>query len=69
MSCVFPHIVRDVFTNSQNKHHIQVNTVMKSLFDGSSEKELHETLDTKNKSIIRRILLTVINFLKLTIKV
>ena len=46
MLYVIPHIVRDVFKNSQNKHHIQVNIVMKSLFDGSSEKELHETLDT-----------------------
>ena len=34
------------FKNEQNKHHIQVNNVIKSLFAGSTEKELHETIDT-----------------------
>ena len=46
MLCVIPHIREDVFKNEQNKHHIQVNTVIKSLFYGSTEKELHEALDT-----------------------
>ena len=32
--------------NEQNKHHIQVNTVINILFAGSTEKELHETFDT-----------------------
>ena len=58
--------------NAQNKHHIQVNTVIKSFFAESTEKELHETIDTfwsryKN-SIIRMILLTVIN-LSVTVKI
>ena len=42
---LFPHIREDVLKNTQNNHHIQVNTVIKSLFDGSIENELHETLD------------------------
>ena len=46
MLCVIPHIREDVFKNSQNKHHIQVNNVIKTLFAGSTEKELHGTLDT-----------------------
>ena len=63
MLCVIPHIREDVFKNAQNKHNIQVNTVIKSLSAGSTEKELHETIDTfwseyKN-SIIRMIFLTV----------
>ena len=45
MLCVIPHIREDVFKNEQNKHHIQVNNVIKSLFSGSTEKELHESLD------------------------
>ena len=45
MLCVITHIREDVFKNAQNKHHIQVNTVIKSLFAGSTEKELHEALD------------------------
>ena len=44
--CVIPHIREDVFKNAQNKHHIQVNNVIKSFFSGSTEKELHESLDT-----------------------
>ena len=32
--------------NAQNKHHIQVNNAIKTLFAGSTEKELHGTLDT-----------------------
>ena len=45
MLCVIPHIREDVFKNIQNKHHIQVNNVIKTLFAGSTEKELHEVLD------------------------
>ena len=41
-----PHIREDVFKNAQNNHHIQVNTFIKTLFSESTEKELHETLDT-----------------------
>ena len=44
--CVIPHIREDVLKNAQNKHHIQVNNVIKTLFAGSTEKELHGTLDT-----------------------
>ena len=44
--CVIPHIREDVFKNAQIKHHIQGNTVIKSLFSGSTEIELHGTLDT-----------------------
>ena len=46
MLCVIPHIREDVFKNAHYNHHIQVNTVIKSLFPVSTEKELHETLDT-----------------------
>ena len=46
MLCVISHIREDVFKNAQNNHHIQVNTVINSLFIGSTEKELYETLDT-----------------------
>ena len=46
MLCVIPHIREDVFKNAQNKHHIQVNNVIKDLFAESTEKELHGTLDT-----------------------
>ena len=46
MLCVISHIKEDVFNNAENNNHIQVNTVIKSLFSGSTEKELHETLDT-----------------------
>ena len=46
MLCVIPHIREDFFKNAQNKHHIQVNNFIKTLFAGSTEKELHGTLDT-----------------------
>ena len=46
MLCVIPHIRKDVFKNSQNKHHIKVDNVIKTLFAGSTEKELHGTIDT-----------------------
>ena len=42
--CVIPHIREDVFKNEQNKHHIQVNNVIKILSAGSNEKELHGAL-------------------------
>ena len=45
MLFVFPQISKDV-SNAQKKHNIQVNTVINSLFSVSTEKELHETLDT-----------------------
>ena len=43
---VITHIREDVFKNAQNNHRIQVNTVIKSFFSGSTEKELHETIGT-----------------------
>ena len=46
MFCLIPHIRKDVFKYAQNKHHIQVNNVIKTLFSGSTEKELHATIDT-----------------------
>ena len=45
MLYVIPHIREDIFKNAQNRHHIQVNNVIKSLFSGSTEKELHVALD------------------------
>ena len=45
MLCVIPHIREDVFKNAQNKHHIDVNNFIKTLFYVSTEKESHETLD------------------------
>ena len=44
--CVIHHIREDLFKNSNGKHHFQVNTVINNLFAGSTEKYLHETLDT-----------------------
>ena len=41
MLCVITHIREDVFKNSNIKLHIQVNTVIKTLFPGSSEKEFY----------------------------
>ena len=46
MLCLIPQVRENVLKNSQNHHHIQVNTVIKSFFDASTEKELHATLDT-----------------------
>ena len=43
--CVIPHIREDVFKNAQNKHHIHVDNVIKTLFSGSTYKELHGALD------------------------
>ena len=45
MSCVIPHIGEDIFKSAQNKHHIQVHNIIKTLFAGSTEKKLHGTLD------------------------
>ena len=45
MVCVIPHIREDVFKNEKNKHHIQGNNVIKTLFAGSNEKESHGSLD------------------------
>ena len=45
MLSVINQIREDVFKNAQNKHHIQVNNVIKTLFAVPTEKELHETLD------------------------
>ena len=44
MLCVIPHIREDLFKNAQNNHHIQVNTVINSLFARPTEKYLHEIL-------------------------
>ena len=64
MLCVLPHIREDVFKNTQNKHHIQVNNVIKTLFSGSTEKSYMEILIHSGVnilySIIRMIPLTVI---------
>ena len=46
MICVIPHIREDAFKNSDGKHHIQVNNVIKTLYAGSTEKELNETIGT-----------------------
>ena len=46
MLCVITHIRVDVFKNAQNKHHIQVNNVIKTLFAVSTGKELLGTLNT-----------------------
>ena len=46
MLSVIPHIREDVFKNPNVNNMNQVNTFMMTLFAGSSEKDLHETLDT-----------------------
>ena len=46
MLCVISHITEDVLKNTENKNHIQLNNAIKTLFYGSTEKELHGTLDT-----------------------
>ena len=46
MLYIIPHIIEYVFKKSYGKHHIQVNNVIKTLHNGSSEKYLNETLDT-----------------------
>ena len=38
MLFIIPHSREDVLKNAQNKHHTQVDTVIKSLFAGSNEK-------------------------------
>ena len=46
MICLIPHIGKDVFKNININIINQVNTVIKTLFSGSSEKYLHGILDT-----------------------
>ena len=46
MLCVIPHIKEDVFKNSNRNNMIKDNTIIKTLFSGSPDKELYETLDT-----------------------
>ena len=46
MIFLIPHIREDVFKNVQNKHHIQLNNVIKTLYTGSTEKELYGALGT-----------------------
>ena len=43
MLCVIPHIREDIFKNSQNKHHIQVNNVIKKIM-GQLKKSYMELL-------------------------
>ena len=38
MLCGIPHIREDAFKNAQNKHNVQVNNFIKTLFAGSTEK-------------------------------
>ena len=45
MLCVINHIREGVFKTSNRNHRNQVNIAINTLFDDSSEKELHETLD------------------------
>ena len=45
MLYVIPYIREDVFKSAQNKHHIQVNNDIKTLFAGSTEKELYGAID------------------------
>ena len=65
MLYVITHIREDVFKNAQNNHHIQVNTVIKSLFYGSTEKSYMKLSIRSGVNIqiliILMILLTVIN--------
>ena len=51
MLCVIPQIREDVFKNVQNKHHIQVNNVIKTLFSGSTEKSYMELLIISGENI------------------
>ena len=45
MLCVITHIREDVFRNSQNKHHFQLNNIINDFFAGSTEKESHESIN------------------------
>ena len=40
------HIRDNEVTNSNVKHHIQVNNAIKTLYAGSTDKQSNETLDT-----------------------
>ena len=46
MLYVITQIRGGVFNNTQNHQHVNVNNIIKILFTGSTEKELHETLNT-----------------------
>ena len=63
MLFLITHIREDVFKNTNRNHIKQVNTDIKTLFSGVSDKELHETLDIfwsdYENSVIIIILLTV----------
>ena len=65
MLCVITHIREDLFKKLNINHMIKVNNGIKTLFAGSYEKELYETLDMfwseYKKAIIKLILLTVMN--------
>ena len=51
-----PRIRVDVFKNAQNKHHIQVNNVIKTLFSGSTEKSYMELLIRSGVNILYSII-------------
>ena len=65
MLCVIPQIIEYVFKDTQNKHHIQVNNDIKTLFAGSTENSYIELSIRSGAnikiSIIRMILLTAMN--------
>ena len=53
MLCVIPHIREDVFKNAQNKHHIQVNNVIKNLLQKVSIVPCNSfSVDPANKLLI-----------------
>ena len=63
--CVITRIREDISNNLNISHMIQVDTVIKTLFTGLSDKYLYKTLDTfwseYKKIIMRMIHLTVMN--------
>ena len=65
MLCVIPHIMVDVFKNALNKHHIQVNNLIKTFFLDQLKKRYMELLIRSganiNISIKKMILLTEMN--------
>ena len=46
MICVITRIREGVFKNLDEKHHIQVNIVIKNFYNGLYEKDLNKTIDT-----------------------
>ena len=46
MLCVTTHIREDILNSSNGNNRNQVNTFINNMFADSSEKDLHETLDT-----------------------